>query len=612
MEISEIRIKNVKGFKEPENIIKLDNTIKSGKVNVLVAPNGWGKSSLTAAFEGLKKTILDIPKDNKPSKDDTLESSLGLRINDNFYIADSEKNEIDSIVSCDVIHCDTYPVVETRKIRDFSSSKGYIGIKSIQVCKVPKKFNIVYSITNEKDSFGTNKKILKNLDDLLINEKFLELFSDDVFKALERINNSKTFTKLFYAAKEVINKINESEEKLKKTDFSEVFDPLLQNQYYIFLKSLFGGDLTDLEFFGMFYQLLSLFKNNKKSGIINQLKNIKYKRFKEELNKNIEQVNTTWKSIKCTEHDGYLFVEFPNADLISNGQRDILTFTVHLQVYKSKLKAGMNYILLIDEVFDYLDDANILAAQYYLTDLLKFANNNDTDLILCLLTHLDPKYFRSYTFGPKVLNICYLKDVEAKSNESMKTFIALRQSIGPKKEDANEDLYNKLSKYCFHYHIDLPNFKADIIPYRRPNLKENWCEGDSLFKYLTDELNKYLTNFSEYDPYAVSLAIRIGTEKKVYEQLESTEDKEYFMNECSNGTKPKMQFAEDKNIIIPDAYYILCLIHGESDHIEYDEKQKRFNEKPVIYKLNNQVVKHMVAKLFDFEEGTNVPLSKLH
>ena len=57
MEISEIRIKNVKGFKEPENIIKLDNTIKSGKVNVLVAPNGWGKSSLTAAFDGLKKTI---------------------------------------------------------------------------------------------------------------------------------------------------------------------------------------------------------------------------------------------------------------------------------------------------------------------------------------------------------------------------------------------------------------------------------------------------------------------------------------------------------------------------------------------------------------------------
>ena len=610
MEITEISIKNIKGFGEPTQNIKLDNSIKFGKVNLLVAPNGWGKSSLTAAFEGLKKTILDIPKDNKPFKDDTLDSSISLAIDNEVYTADSEKNEIDNIISCDVIHCDTYPVVETRKIRDFSSSKGYIGVKAIQVCKVPKKYNLVYSITKERNSFGANKKVLKNLDELLKSENFLELFSDDAFLALERISSSKTFVRLFDAAKTIVNKINESEEKLKKIDFTEAFEPLLKNQHYSFLKETFGHNLSDLEFFALFYQLLSLFKNNKKSGITNYLKNIRYKKLKEELNKNIEQINTTWKTIKCTEHDGYLFVEFPNADLISNGQRDILTFTVHLQVYKSKLKAGKKYLLLIDEVFDYLDDANILAVQYYLTDLLRYSDN--IDLCLCLFTHLDPKYFRTYTFNQKIINVCYLKDVQAKSSEFMKTFIAFRQSIGPKKKDANIDLYNKLSKYCFHYHLDLPNFKADIIPYHRSNLKENWCEGDSLFIYLTGELNKYLADSHEYDPYAVSLAIRIGTEKKVYEQLSNDEDKNLFMNVHCNGTKDKIEFAEEKNLIIPDAYYILCLIHGESDHIEYDENHKKFNEKPVIYKLNNPVVKHMVAKLFDFEEGTEVPLSKIH
>ena len=115
-----------------------------------------------------------------------------------------------------------------------------------------------------------------------------------------------------------------------------------------------------------------------------------------------------------------------------------------------------------------------------------------------------------------------------------------------------------------------------------------------------------------YDPYAVSLAIRIGTEKKVYEQFEDEEDKNTFMNVHVKGTKDKIEFAESKNILIPDAYYILSLIHGESDHIEYDEDHKKFNEKPMVYKLNNAVIKHMVATLFDYEPGTSIPLSKLH
>ena len=76
--------------------------------------------------------------------------------------------------------------------------------------------------------------------------------------------------------------------------------------------------------------------------------------------------------------------------------------------------------------------------------------------------------------------------------------------------------------------------------------------------------------------------------------------------------KDKIEFAEHKGILIPDAYYILNLIHGESDHIKYDEDTKQFNEKPMVYKLNNIVIKHMVAELFDYEPGISVTLNKLH
>ena len=77
-------------------------------------------------------------------------------------------------------------------------------------------------------------------------------------------------------------------------------------------------------------------------------------------------------------------------------------------------------------------------------------------------------------------------------------------------------------------------------------------------------------------------------------------------------TKDKMEYAEGKGKLIPDAYFILCLIHGESDHIEFDENTKQFKEKPVIYKLNNIVIKRMVAELFDYKSGFDVSRDKLH
>ena len=327
-------------------------------------------------------------------------------------------------------------------------------------------------------------------------------------------------------------------------------------------------------------------------------------------------MNSTWKEIKTKEKDGKLIVEFPYADVISNGQRDILTFIVRLQVFKAGLKSNKSYFLLIDEVFDYLDDANVLAAQYYLTHLIKHAKEINSTLIVGIFTHLDPKYFRSYTFGKKMLKVSYLKDVTAQASTEMKTFIAFRQGLNHQDEGDEKQLWIALSKYCFHYHPDLPSIKIELSKINKTRsknkIKESWGEGTHLLDYLLEELNKYLSDQLTYDPYAVSLAIRIATEKKVYDSFEDEADKNEFINNRNKGIQDKMDFAEGKGIMIPDAYYILSLIHGESDHIEFNENTKQFNEKPVIYKLNNIVVKHMVAELFDYKEGTDVLISKLH
>ncbi len=58
--IEQISIQNIKGFGEPP--ITIPCTIYPNKINLLVAPNGWGKSSLTTAIDCIKRNKLDVPK----------------------------------------------------------------------------------------------------------------------------------------------------------------------------------------------------------------------------------------------------------------------------------------------------------------------------------------------------------------------------------------------------------------------------------------------------------------------------------------------------------------------------------------------------------------------
>ena len=69
--------------------------------------------------------------------------------------------------------------------------------------------------------------------------------------------------------------------------------------------------------------------------------------------------------IQTTEKNGELILEFPKAETISNGQKDVLTFAAELMIFKASINKDKKYLLIIDKVFDYLDDANTLAAQYY-------------------------------------------------------------------------------------------------------------------------------------------------------------------------------------------------------------------------------------------------------
>ena len=173
--------------------------------------------------------------------------------------------------------------------------------------------------------------------------------------------------------------------------------------------------------------------------------------FKNHIDRELKLLDTTWKNIHTEEVKDKLVVRFPHADEISNGQRDLLTFVVNIIKFKVKIRPEHKYLLLIDEVFDYLDDANLIAAQYYLTDFLNLSNNN---LYLCILSHLNPYTFRSYVFSEKRINPQYLRATVPTATRKMLAFIAFRETMNQegKRGDANKlQLYHNLSHDLFHY-----------------------------------------------------------------------------------------------------------------------------------------------------------------
>jgi hypothetical protein len=57
--------------------------------------------------------------------------------------------------------------------------------------------------------------------------------------------------------------------------------------------------------------------------------------------------------------------------------------------------------LIIDEVFDYLDGSNMLAVQYYLSQLIDRCKSSGKILFPIIFTHLDPEVFTNYYFSKK-------------------------------------------------------------------------------------------------------------------------------------------------------------------------------------------------------------------
>ncbi len=592
--ITNITIKNIKGYGDPATSIDLE--LKTNKVNILYAPNGSGKSSLATAFASLLPRSLKVEKENMYHKDDTLEAELCITLDTDVLVATKEKNEIASRLSVYVINAGLTPGTTQHNMGKFTSVSGYLDISDVElVSSIPPEVQPIYRITEIRRTFGINGKILPNM----------AVFQDREFwRVIEA--NGRLLTSFYQAKgrKQLVDEVIAHIATLKGREDIVVgqidegwFDSLENNDVYCNIKSVFSkyaDDNTSLASFILIFQLLFFWDNNK-DAIRKANKRTEYEKYREHVDRNLLLLDLTWKQIHTEETNGKLIVHFPQADEISNGQRDIVTFVAKMLRFQTSINNGKKHMLIIDEVFDYLDDANVIAAQCFLTNFLKFDTNK---LYLCILTHLNPYTFKNYIFTDKKINHVYLFNTQPTASPEMKAFISFRQCLD-RKDAVQSALYNKLSHDLFHYNPVIVDYCTDINALKQNHhLKPTWGRTVVLHSILIDEINKYLSGVAVYDPYAVALAVRLRVEKIMYEKLPSQELKDGMVDECM--TKNKMKYCADNGYEMPEVFNIVNAIHNEADHLSYNATEDKYIEKPMVYKLQNRSIQAIVARLFEW------------
>ena len=473
--ISNITVKNIKGFSDRDNSIGV--TIKSGKINILVAPNGYGKSSITAAFKSLTNSKIKVEKEDIYKENEQLESSLSITEDGNIYTADPNKNELANHFKVAVVNSRLVAKATGKNMGTFHSVQGHLGINDFEIIhKTPTNCDISYSIQNIRSTFGKNGKVLPNISSLLVNNAFLSQL-DDIYSDLEKkkrqdnINEIiKNINGLHGTVENIINNFNvTSLDKLKQ-------DPSYNNVVELINKYI--DDTTELELFLYFYQIQKIYLGDK-TKVKTKVKRAKYELFRQAFDNNLAIIGKTWKDIHTMEHKGSLVIKMPNATNISYGQRDVLTLSIELLKIKSEIKEGCKFILIIDEVFDYLDPVNMTIVQYYFSQLVNELKGKCT-LYPILMTHLSPDYFNNYTFSSKRMNIIYLQKDYIQPNAKVKKLLSKRE------EDTIAD---DVSNFLLHYNEGEINQREN---FKKLKLAETWGEGTTFLEHLINEMNKYL------------------------------------------------------------------------------------------------------------------------
>lgn len=582
MKIKSIEITNVKGISN--DTFNLD--LIPNKPNLLVAPNGFGKTSFGIAFNSLKPSKLELDEKNLHEGNDGNKPELKLIVEEagvqKTLIANDTTNSISNDFDIFVINSQLAAKATLLRIGGTNIAKPSLEIATtVLIHSIPPKASFDYSFTTSKRSFGCNGKILPDISAVFQNGYLLHHAENTI--ALNKFSQVK-ITRSIDEVKAEINNRPGTTEQIKQWIRDDKLASLraideLNNLASLINTCQFPTIADEADSFLAAMQFVEIFKS--KGGEFK--KACKYQYYldeKAEYRDIISSFNSTRLKIQPKEDKKKgLIVECPKAHQISNGQRDVLSFIVLI------LKARRNFkkrdcILVIDEIFDYLDDANLISFQYFITTFIEEMKDHGRNLFPLLMTHLDPMYFNHFCFNRHKIKVHYLKNAATSSNPHLLKLIRNR-------EDAS--IQNYVDLHYFHYH---PNDIDLTAQFNALALNPGWAESRKFHTHIRNEVKKYLEDKTDYDPLAICFGVRVRIEYLIYQKIDDAVKKQLFIDE--HGTKKKLEYCEQLALDVPEVYYLLGIIYNDRLHWKDNIDIVR----PVALKLENLTIKKLIRDIF--------------
>jgi hypothetical protein len=583
MNISTIEITNIKGI--GNRLFKLD--LVPNRPNILVAPNGFGKSSFAIGFDSLKSNKIELDDKHYFNKNVGNRPVLSLSLSNGITLsADDTQNTITDYFDVFVIKNQTEPKSVVQSFGGNTFAKTSLDIvPTVLIQTIPARVDFDYNSAAMKASFGVNGKLLNNISNLFSCGALFNRIENEVDFSRFALKNYRT---TFENAFPQINLQTGTGNAIKGWIVSDILPSFQGLEEFAKLSNIiasfgFAEIIDEVDAYLTAWQILTV-KNNMGVNFRKACKYLYYLDEKEDCTKTIAAFNPVKDrfDIKPKAEGNSLVVKWPKAHEISNGQRDILTFIALLLKSRRNFKK-QDCILVIDEIFDYMDDANLITFQYYISTFIDEMKKQKRRIFPILLTHLDPLFFNHFCFNDTKIKVNYLKEVNIKSNQNILKIIY-------KREDPS--IQNMVDAYYFHYHPAITTVDL-TTEFKALKLNVDWAKPEKFFKTINREVRRYLLENDTFDPLAICFGVRIQIEKLVYYKIPDVENKRIFIEE-TNGTKNKLYFALSIGIHIPETYFLLGIIYNTSLHL--DEGQDV--SKPLGLKLENGTIKQMILNIF--------------
>lgn len=593
--IDKITLENIKG---KQKLTLTFEDMHANHPNILVAPNGFGKSTIAVTFKGLQSGKLELKRNDIYLCDETNIPSLRIKLSgDNVgtYCADNTQNTITALADVTVINNPVYAKNTGRNMGSYHTASAELGVEPIILCaNVPSNATLNYQFRTLTGSFGAgHQKLFLNLNNVFNNTDNLINIASNKRTLIECIDQIKPKTAILDFLRQCPTE--GSADNIKSSIPAATIQIITDNSKLNTilntvksLKSLPHDPNNEVDSIFSMLQIIKLFSNiyNESAHTYwNQaIKYKKYKDFKALVDSRLNNFNTTSNTVKTKEDHGKLILDLKLATNISNGERDVLYFVAKLAQFEFNFKKEIG-IIIIDEIFDYLDGSNMLAVQYYLTETINNCKKQSKILFPLIFTHLDPTTFGNYYMNK--MKIHYLAATPELSLDS--------DAVKLLKAREDSSLKNTIEKYFIHY--EPSDFSMLEIERSVVSATFNGNNTNIRTDYYSEAVNNYLSNTpSSYDPVKIAIALRVKIEELLYTSLQNPNDLKSFID-CHT-TKNKLNFAEDKGVEVPEVFHLLQPLYNDSLHLggpDYAVKQKL---KSLYLKLDSLHIKHMIKEVF--------------